>query len=119
MPSKKIYDRQNGSVYQRSTSKTFNREEEESKRNEEAKSAWVKEVNMPFLNKKRNGKESLLRLLRSVMGMHRKEDIDLPKLMSYKLRSRSEYRAKSRVKCGKPIRRWIVPSWFPSFKKVY
>jgi hypothetical protein len=45
----------------------------------EAKATWVTQVKNPFLNKKPEGRNELLKVLRSVMIMHRKEDIHLPK----------------------------------------
>jgi len=46
---------------------------------QQAKAAWVTRVKEPFLQKKPEGRTELLEVLRSVMVMHRKEDIHLPK----------------------------------------
>ena len=45
---------------------------------EQAKSAWVAGVKLPFLKKKDSGREELYRILREIMVMHKKEDIHLP-----------------------------------------
>ena len=55
------------------------KEEAETKRNKKAKSVWVKQVKKPFLARKEQGREELISLLKSIMVMHRKEDINLPK----------------------------------------
>eukprot|EP00978_Attheya_sp_CCMP212_P003897 scaffold8315_cov50-Attheya_sp.AAC.1 len=45
----------------------------------EAKGNWTILVKDPFLAKKNKGRQELLHVLRGVMVMHRKEDINLPK----------------------------------------
>jgi hypothetical protein len=48
---------------------------------EKAKNDWVRKAKQPFLAKKSNGRNELLRVLKEIMVMHRKEDIRLPKPM--------------------------------------
>jgi hypothetical protein len=57
--------------------KTSNEEMDE--RMEAARASWVTNVKVPFLGRKAAGKQELLRILKDIMVMHRKEDIDLPK----------------------------------------
>jgi SNF2-related domain len=46
---------------------------------EKAKSTWVANVKDPFLRKRPEGRAELLKVLRSVVVMHRKEDLNLHK----------------------------------------
>jgi hypothetical protein len=48
-------------------------------RRETARGRWDTCVKQPFLKKMESGREELLLVLREIMVMHRKEDIDLPK----------------------------------------
>ena len=49
------------------------------RRKNHAKSAWAKAVKDPFLKKRVTGRMELLRVLKEIMVLHRKEDIQLPK----------------------------------------
>jgi hypothetical protein len=44
-----------------------------------AQSAWLRKVKQPFLDRKPQGRQQLVDVLKQTMVMHRKEDIDLPK----------------------------------------
>jgi hypothetical protein len=48
-------------------------------RTKKARDTWTANVKNPFLAKKDKGKEELLCVLKEIMVMHRKEDINLPK----------------------------------------
>jgi SNF2 family DNA or RNA helicase len=49
------------------------------KKHASAKSVWIKQVKAPFLAKAPDGRIQLLRVLKEIMVMHRKEDIQLPR----------------------------------------
>ena len=54
-------------------------DENDTKRRAEAKAKWITRAKEPFLAKMEEGRQELLRVLRGVMVMHRKEDIHLPR----------------------------------------
>jgi hypothetical protein len=54
-------------------------DEVEESRKEKARDRWNTCVKQPFLKRMESGREELFRVLREIMVMHRKDDIDLPK----------------------------------------
>ena len=46
---------------------------------QQAKELWVENVKAPFLKRREQGRKELFRVLKEILVMHRKEDIQLPK----------------------------------------
>ncbi|KAL7522106.1 hypothetical protein ACHAWX_006795 [Stephanocyclus meneghinianus] len=60
-------------------SKSMRKGKSKHNRKNQAKSAWDRNVKIPFLNKQKSGRDELYRVLNEVMVMHKKEDLSLPK----------------------------------------
>jgi len=58
---------------------TIEKQTENDEKEDIAKTAWVEDVKGPFLKRKMEGRTNLIRVLRKIMVMHRKENIQLPK----------------------------------------
>ena len=66
-------------VTREQSSSPNNKKSREEDQKQRAKEAWVSRVKEPFLQKKAEGRQELVKVLRSVAVLHRKEDISLPK----------------------------------------
>ena len=72
-------DSEETSPYLESMSENEIKNRQHRQQKEKAKEKWSLEVKEPFIQKKLEGRTELLKVLRSVMVMHRKEDIHLHK----------------------------------------